>query len=616
MKTLFSFILVCITSSLFSQVNYNFSTPAALSGSPWLSTATITIGGVSYTITGGINGGYTNLSSGGNGNTAALKKDGSGGDNFTIKRTDGKRFQFYNLWLKQSSYSPYPNTPPFYTIRFWNGSTNIKSYTGNTQNSTVTYAENIAVTSVSVMFNALSSYILDDLTVGPAAPSTDASLSNLYLNKGTLSPAFAAGTYSYTASAGYGTTSINVTPVAGDPLGATITVNGSAVSSGSAASVPLNLGNNTITIVVTAEDGTTISTYTIVINRSSTPDYCTPASEASWGDDVNSFTLAGEGSTSISDNNTGGGSGGYDYRTSVPSVDLMQGNSYNGTVTTNGEQWNVADGEHIKIWIDLNDNFLFESNELLYNAPSLIINGTTLNFSLAIGSAANTGPHRMRVRAIYEDPYNQTNFDGCTDEDYGETQDYNVIVKSLNPLPLTLTSIKALQIKNEIEVQWVTAGEINVDKYEVEKSQDGVTYSKAGTVAAGNSSRSLNYSWADTKPIAGYNYYRLKMIDKNGEFTFSTVVKVNFGTRTGVVKVSPNPVIGHVLGLQLQNLTAGIYEIRLLDTRGRQVFSSSIDNRTALQGKEIQLPQSINTGIYSLQVAGNSTAYSVSVFIK
>ncbi|WP_295801353.1 cadherin-like beta sandwich domain-containing protein [Mucilaginibacter sp.] len=96
-------------------------------------------------------------------------------------------------------------------------------------------------------------------------PSTNANLAGLALSSGKLSPVFAAGTTSYTATAG--TATITVTPTAGD-ADATIKVNGTAVASGAAsAALPLVVGPNVITVVVTASDGTTTKTYTLTVTR-------------------------------------------------------------------------------------------------------------------------------------------------------------------------------------------------------------------------------------------------------------------------------------------------------------------------------------------------------------
>ena len=107
-----------------------------------------------------------------------------------------------------------------------------------------------------------------DAFVAKLAPSSSsADLSNLVLSSGTLNPAFTSATTSYAASVANGVTSITVTPTAADP-GATIQVNGATVASGSASGgISLNLGANTIMTVVTAADGVTTKTYTVIVTR-------------------------------------------------------------------------------------------------------------------------------------------------------------------------------------------------------------------------------------------------------------------------------------------------------------------------------------------------------------
>ncbi len=92
-------------------------------------------------------------------------------------------------------------------------------------------------------------------------------LSNLTISTGTLTPAFAQATASYTASVSNATTSVTVTPTLNNPHGS-LTVNGTAVTSGTAsAAIPLSVGANTITTYVTAQDGATHKTYTITVTR-------------------------------------------------------------------------------------------------------------------------------------------------------------------------------------------------------------------------------------------------------------------------------------------------------------------------------------------------------------
>jgi len=99
------------------------------------------------------------------------------------------------------------------------------------------------------------------------APSSDASLINLTVSQGHLSPAFNGSIMAYADTVSNSVTSITATPTVSDGT-ATITVNGIPVVSGTPSdALPLAVGSNTITVVVKAQDGVTIDTYTVVVYR-------------------------------------------------------------------------------------------------------------------------------------------------------------------------------------------------------------------------------------------------------------------------------------------------------------------------------------------------------------
>ncbi len=99
------------------------------------------------------------------------------------------------------------------------------------------------------------------------ADPANADLGDLAVSHGVLTPTFSSSTTSYTDSIASAISSMTVTPTAAN-TGATITVNGSAVASGTASqAINLNTGNNTITIVVTSSSGANTKTYTILANR-------------------------------------------------------------------------------------------------------------------------------------------------------------------------------------------------------------------------------------------------------------------------------------------------------------------------------------------------------------
>ena len=99
-----------------------------------------------------------------------------------------------------------------------------------------------------------------------------ATLNNLTISNGTLTPVFASGTFNYTDTVANTVTSVTVTPTVTDTT-ATVKVNGVPVTSGTASgAIPLAVGSNTITVVVTAQDSVTTDTYTIKVIRAASSD--------------------------------------------------------------------------------------------------------------------------------------------------------------------------------------------------------------------------------------------------------------------------------------------------------------------------------------------------------
>lgn len=120
-----------------------------------------------------------------------------------------------------------------------------------------------------IAFNDSSVLTLTVDAVNNHIPSGNADLSGLTLSTGTLAPEFDPDETSYTVDVGSSISSVDVTPVLADSH-ATVTVNGTLVTSGNATPVALSTGNNTVSIVVTSENGNE-KTYTVTINRASLP---------------------------------------------------------------------------------------------------------------------------------------------------------------------------------------------------------------------------------------------------------------------------------------------------------------------------------------------------------
>ena len=98
-------------------------------------------------------------------------------------------------------------------------------------------------------------------------------------------------------------------------------------------------------------------------------------------------------------------------------------------------------------------------------------------------------------------------------------------------LPVTWLNFNGTLRNNETYLNWSTANEFNSKGFEVQKSMDGQTFADIGFVeGAGNSSIINNYSYTDAKVQSGTNYYRLKQVDLDGRFSYSSVIKIEYSS--------------------------------------------------------------------------------------
>ncbi len=171
-------------------------------------------------------------------------------------------------------------------------------------------------------------------------------------------------------------------------------------------------------------------------------------------------------------------------------------------------------------------------------------------------------------------------------------------------LPLTLIQFKGKKQADNILLDWTTANETQVNRFEIERSANGSTFDKMGTLtAAGNSNSSKAYSFTDTNPLAAVNYYRLKMIDNDGKYSYSNVI-VFMGDRSkGIVvsNIKPNPFTETInLGIvleQAQSLT-----VQLVDMAGRVVATKQVQAKEGNNDIVYSGLAKLSQGIYYIRI--------------
>ncbi len=162
-------------------------------------------------------------------------------------------------------------------------------------------------------------------------------------------------------------------------------------------------------------------------------------------------------------------------------------------------------------------------------------------------------------------------------------------------MPVQLISFKALLVNKSVQLKWQAANEINFKQYDVETGTDGIHFSLLSSVAANAST----YSYQHNAPKEGYNYYRLKMVDKDGSFSYSPIRTVNIGKGI-TVNIYPNPAT-HDVTVDLNGTLQPQTQIILLDASGKQVKKlAAISNTVNINIERLA------KGMYQLQVVQQS----------
>lgn len=147
------------------------------------------------------------------------------------------------------------------------------------------------------------------------------------------------------------------------------------------------------------------------------------------------------------------------------------------------------------------------------------------------------------------------------------------------PLPVKMTSFTAALAGSNTLLKWTTESEISNDRFEIERSDDGVHFTTRGKVK-GNGSTSMVHQYDFTDPLnsaAGIAYYRLRVIDIDGKFSFSKVIalRLNGGMSVEKFSVYPNPFVTDIkVALSIQaDVTAGF---RIISYDGKEMLSRKI----------------------------------------
>jgi hypothetical protein len=250
---------------------------------------------------------------------------------------------------------------------------------------------------------------------------------------------------------------------------------------------------------------------------------------------------------------------------------------------------------------------------------SIYIDGV-FKLSAAEGTTAPSYPLNMIAGAMAYSGYNPPRynpFGGKLDEIriYNRALSAAEISGLVGPsLPLKMGEFTAIKQTSGIQLNWETITEQNTSHFEIERSADGTNFTSIGRInASGNSTDKKYYSYTDRQPLAATNFYRLRLTDLDGAFTYSKVIAVKNNNNLITLELFPNPV-SDMLQVQLPSKQKETVQVTITDAAGKSVFSKTQlinEGNNAISIPVQQLPK----GMYYL-VVDNQDGRQAKPFIK
>jgi hypothetical protein len=163
-------------------------------------------------------------------------------------------------------------------------------------------------------------------------------------------------------------------------------------------------------------------------------------------------------------------------------------------------------------------------------------------------------------------------------------------------LPVKLVSFTAQAAGSSSFLTWQTANEIDNAYFEVERSADSKSFTGIGKVQGhGNADFNEKYVFTDNSPLNGVNYYRLKQVDVNGNYSYSGILSVDFEGATALFKAFPNPAVNSV-NITLPSV-AGTSVIQIFDMNGKEMMEETISANTNTHSLDVS---KLSAGAYQM----------------
>ena len=153
-----------------------------------------------------------------------------------------------------------------------------------------------------------------------------------------------------------------------------------------------------------------------------------------------------------------------------------------------------------------------------------------------------------------------------------------------------------------VQLQWATSSEVDMHHFEVERSTDGISFRKIGKILGkGDVNTRAEYTYLDILAEKGSNFYRLVIIDKDGNFSYSKIITIGVEKGISLFVVYPNP-FGKKVQVKFISDAPDQATMRIIDNSGKVIATQTDPVQKGENRISIRNVDNLPGGIYYLEL--------------
>lgn len=210
----------------------------------------------------------------------------------------------------------------------------------------------------------------------------------------------------------------------------------------------------------------------------------------------------------------------------------------------------------------------------------------------------------------------EVNFTANADAGSFAANRFSIVYKKPAPLPIYFITVNASPLEQTIVIKWITANEVTSVTYELEKSLDGINFSKISTFKPlADTKGEGSYEWVDANVTTGDFFYRVKSINTIGDVLYSKTIKIKMENSISAknIVVAGNPITNNTITLQLNNIDKGIYNLKVINMQGQLIKQFLIDYAGGSSMQYYTIGTNLASGKYMLSLSNKEVKFTTTL---